>query len=500
MATPAIGQAQPPTDQELVSRIGTGDQEAFAVLYERHFPALYDFAVRMAQDEDVAADVVQKTFVQAWESLQRRSTVSNLKAWLFTVARNAAIDELRHEKRQVAVSEEEEEDGDWAFAEVEPSRLADPEAALRDKELVELVWSSATALGPEEYSLLDLHVRQGLGADELADSLGVSKGALYTRLSRLKDSLEESVVSTLLMRRGRRDCPELNALLSELGAAEVTRPVRSAIKAHTRECDRCQESQRRYASPLEIFAGLAMLPAAPGLQQSLWQAISGKIGAAAERPARRRRRRLQRAGASGAAMLAGAILLFFLLPVRDPQRVQSTSHQTGVPSTNNVIEIAWSEQSSARAYSFHWSLGARQLPDSILDLPGSATGTRSQPLSPGDWYFSLRTQGRNGRWTSTVHIGPYVIQLPEPTPTVTPPPAIQDWEPTKLPEIVTLTPTFTATATQTRTPTATRTASPLPASPTDTLAPPTATEAPPTHTPMPPTDTSAPPPSPTPGR
>lgn len=412
-------------DQDLAHRAGTGDEEAFAALYERHSQRLHDFVLRITRDREAAADLVQAAFVKAWEKFRQGGAVENVKAWLYAVAYNGAIDELRRRKRLAPV--EGEEGALPPFAEIDESRLSDPQAVVHDKELVELVWNSAAALSPQEYSLLDLHLRQGLTADELAASLGLEKGAVYTRLSRLRDSVEESVTSTILMRRGRRDCPDLDALLGELGATELTRAARRAIQAHLQDCSRCRESKRRLVSPAEIFGGLAPVPLDPALRDSIWDAVSAATGSAAPPGAgpkagiRRRWRRASRASktmvvGAAVAVVAGAGATGVVLSsgggpvVRDPSNVHSTSHRIGVASSNPIVAIAWSRAPGASGYSVRWTRAARALPDPTADLPGTATGTRSGPLSPGEWYFHLRTRGKNRRWTSTVDVGPFMIR------------------------------------------------------------------------------------------
>jgi RNA polymerase sigma factor (sigma-70 family) len=267
------------SDDQLAARSSQGDREAFAVLYQRRFQGVYDFAARILQDSDIAADVVQTTFIKTWEQLNQGKIPRSIKAWIYTLARNAAIDELRRRKRVVAYTEGEAGEIQLqTYAKIDPDKLPDPQAILEDKELSDLVWRAAAALRPEEYALLDLSLRQGLTADELSESLGLRKGTLYTRLSRLKDSLEESVIAELLMRRGRRDCPELDKLISEAQSAKLDRDIFTTIKRHRLDCPRCQESSRRYIAPAEIFAGLAFVPAAPAISKSIWAGISAEIG------------------------------------------------------------------------------------------------------------------------------------------------------------------------------------------------------------------------------
>jgi RNA polymerase sigma-70 factor, ECF subfamily len=431
-------------DNELLGRAEQGDGDAFAALYRRHFQGLYDFALRIVRDDDLAADVVQSTFVKAWDAARKQKEVGNVKAWLYTIAHNLAIDELRLRKRLSEPSTDGRgEHGSLPFAIADPSRFSDPEAVVQDRELVELVWDSASALNPQEYALLDLHLRRGLDADEISRHLSLAKSAVYTRLSRLRDSLEEAVTSTLMMRRGRRDCLDLDWLLEELRATEATQPVRRAIKQHLAACERCQESKRRLVSPAEIFAGISLVPVTLELQSEIWEGVTAHLGlgsaAAAANGAGADAATAGAPGANGAggeviapvdsgissvvgakgvalsALATGtAVVIATALVFRgggevveDPSDVHSVSHVVGRPSTNNVVKMAWSREQDADAYSVSWSRGSA-LPDQAADLGGDAAGAKSPALAPGRWYFNLRTRG-DGDWTSTVHVGPFVI-------------------------------------------------------------------------------------------
>ena len=425
-----IAQQERLTDAELAERAAGGDRDAFAALYSRYFQAIYDFATRIVRVREAAADVAQATFTRAWAVLQEGKRIDNVKAWLYAVAHNAAIDEVRRGKRLTALPEGEES-APLELARIDPDRFADPEAVLRDKELVELVWTTAAALSPQEYALLDLHVRRELDADELAESLGLKKGAVYTRLSRLKDSFEDAVTATLVAQRGRQDCPDLEALVAELGPA-MTRELRAAVSAHLEACERCQETKRRYVSPLEILAGLAPVPITPELVDGVWQRVESETVAQEAVPAARPRWITPRTwviAAIMAALAALAVLLALALKgtgptVSDPTGARSTSHVIARPSTRNVIVVRWNAHAGARAFSIRFSHGPSR-PDRVPELPGTATATRSAPLPSGDdWYFNLSTQGENGEWTNTVHLGPFVIVLPPQTlrpPTKRPP-------------------------------------------------------------------------------
>ncbi len=94
----------------------------------------------------------------------------------------------------------------------------------------------------------------------------------------------------------------------------------------------------------------------------------------------------------------------------DPQDVESVSHEIGEPSSQRVVVVHWSPHEGWLAFSIDWTTGPRDEPDTVADLSGDAGEAISPSLPDGEWYFHLRTQGSNGEWTSTVHLGPFVIE------------------------------------------------------------------------------------------
>ena len=264
----------PASDDELGARSGAGDKDAFAELYGRYYPSIYDFSVRILREPEAAADVVQATFTRAWPALRDGTRPSNVKAWLFGIARNLSIDELRRRRRVFP-----NEGLGLGLAELPDPAAHDPSETVETKELAELVWTSAAGLRAEEYALLDLHVRRGLSADELADSLGVRRGAIYTRLTRLRQALENAVATSLLVRHGRGRCAELDRLVASQRASGSMHEGRRVFQNHVEHCSRCQESKGLYASPAQILAGLALVPP-PDELEAAWALVGAGAAAA----------------------------------------------------------------------------------------------------------------------------------------------------------------------------------------------------------------------------
>jgi len=92
----------------------------------------------------------------------------------------------------------------------------------------------------------------------------------------------------------------------------------------------------------------------------------------------------------------------------------SASHGIGGVSTDKTIDIAWAGESDAVSgvdgFSIEWNNSATSTPDAVKDMEESVHAATSQPLADGVWYFHLRTVDYAGNWTSTMHLGPFIIK------------------------------------------------------------------------------------------
>src|SRR5262245_46690784 len=79
-----------------------GDERAFDALFERGAGRVLRFAGRMVGETSVAEDVVQETFVRVWRARARYTPEARFSTWLFTIAGNAARNELRRPARRAA--------------------------------------------------------------------------------------------------------------------------------------------------------------------------------------------------------------------------------------------------------------------------------------------------------------------------------------------------------------------------------------------------------------
>jgi RNA polymerase sigma factor (sigma-70 family) len=258
-------------DAELVELAVGGDSAAFSDLYERYFDNVYDFLARMVKDRDEAADLAQDTFLRAMNSLSSLSKGGSFKSWLFTIARNTALNRLERSSRtQPLWLDDQTDQGDGSEMQVvDPDRFSNPEEAAEANDYAGLVWEAASSLDARQYSALHYSVRLGFDNEELAEVLGVTRNNAYQIVNRTKAALESAIGALVLLRQGRRFCKELDTALASLAVGEMTPDVKRLIDRHSARCDTCSERRRKLASPFAVFAGLAFLQPATGVKAAV---------------------------------------------------------------------------------------------------------------------------------------------------------------------------------------------------------------------------------------
>jgi RNA polymerase sigma-70 factor, ECF subfamily len=170
------------SDAELISRVGSGDRNAFEVLYKRYSRPVFGLALRRLGDRGRAEDAVQETFASVWRAAGSYKPERGPGApWLYAVARNAIVDNGRA-KREPPVDVAEERSDDVTPAD----RAESGWIAWR-------VHRSLTELPENERIVIELAYWRGRSQSEIADLLGIPLGTVKTRtrtgLARLADML-----------------------------------------------------------------------------------------------------------------------------------------------------------------------------------------------------------------------------------------------------------------------------------------------------------------------
>ncbi len=243
------------SDSELVARALEGDDQAFADIYDRYADRLYGFCYSMLRDRAEAADATHDAILRASQRLGQLRDHTRLRAWLFAIARNEVVSRTRRRARH-----SDQEVPDVA------AEGTDPAVAVASRELQQLVFDAAAGLQPRDRELLELHLREGLEGQELADVLGVEVSHLHVLMSRMRTRMEKAMGSLLVARLGRDDCEELQRLLAGWDGA-FSLQVRSKVSRHIEGCDTCQRTRGAVLAPSSLAAAMPVLAAPATLRE-----------------------------------------------------------------------------------------------------------------------------------------------------------------------------------------------------------------------------------------
>jgi len=162
------------SEEELVLALQRREKIAAEALYDMYSSSLFGVIVRIVNDEALAEDILQDTFVKIWNSFSSYSTEKGrLFTWMVNIARNLAIDKIRSKDFKNQTKNQELENN-VTFIDEQRNTVYKPEL-LGVRDLVE-------QLKPEQKSILDLVYFKGYTHVEAADELGVPLGTIKTRL------------------------------------------------------------------------------------------------------------------------------------------------------------------------------------------------------------------------------------------------------------------------------------------------------------------------------
>jgi len=262
-------------DVEVVAAIAAGDPAGLAEAYDRYAAPLYRFCRGMLPEPADAADVVQDTFVIAVPRMSALRDPQRLRPWLYTVARNECLRKLRSSSLQAPLEEAPEVTDEGA----------DVEADVEKAELRALVRAALPGVAAAEQEVLELQLRHSLAPDEVASVLGVSRNHAHALMSRARVQLEKALGVLVVARTGRRDCPELDAMLAGWDG-QLTVLLRKRINRHVERCAICSQRREEEMKPA-AFLGMAPLIALPlaaalpaGLRDQVMHAVFGSSPAA----------------------------------------------------------------------------------------------------------------------------------------------------------------------------------------------------------------------------
>ena len=179
-------------DAALMLRVKQGDGGAFTELVEKYKQPVLNLAFRTLRDRTEAEDLAQNVFVQVWKAAPRYEPTAKFSTWLFTIARNLCLNEIRRRTRHPAESLDQTRDDadDQPLYQVEDKRVAPATEVLLRGELVEKVDAALAVLPENQRTALLLCRQEELSYEEIAAVLGCSLSATKSLIHRARETLK----------------------------------------------------------------------------------------------------------------------------------------------------------------------------------------------------------------------------------------------------------------------------------------------------------------------
>jgi RNA polymerase sigma-70 factor, ECF subfamily len=177
-----------------VAQARKGDDRAFAELVKRYEAKIFRLAQHITQNREDAEDVLQETFLRAYEHLDQFQGNSKFYTWIVRIAVNQALMKLRRRRTDKSVSLDESIDtGEDTVTREIAAWDEDPEQRFSREELGEILDSAIQTLAPTYRSVFLLRDVDDLSTEETAEALGLSVPAVKSRLLRARLQLREKL-------------------------------------------------------------------------------------------------------------------------------------------------------------------------------------------------------------------------------------------------------------------------------------------------------------------
>ena len=177
------------TDEQLIQWVADGDTSCLATLFERHHKAVYQFCLQMTRHPAQSEDLVQDVFLKILRKAGSFRGDGPFKAWMFNIARNITLDQIRQSRRRRSESIDDE----ILDEQLTDQRSAEQSAA--GSQTMNLVMQALAKLPAAAQQVIWLGRFEFENYDELGQALGCNAGAARVRMHRAMALLNSTYTS-----------------------------------------------------------------------------------------------------------------------------------------------------------------------------------------------------------------------------------------------------------------------------------------------------------------
>lgn len=174
------------SDANLVQAACRGDHQAFGELACRYSQGVINIVYRICGDPDLAEDAAQEAFIRAWQNLPTYKQALSFRNWVYRIAINVALDELRRRRPQIAIESVEL-----------TARQSGPEQIVEQQERSAQVQQALQSLPSQCRAALALREYENLSYREIAEVLNIPLGTVMSRLNYARTQLRRALAPYL---------------------------------------------------------------------------------------------------------------------------------------------------------------------------------------------------------------------------------------------------------------------------------------------------------------
>ena len=183
-------------DVQLMLAFKQGDDDAFERLMSKHYRSVLNFIARFIGRPAAAEDLTQEVFLRIYRNRSRYAPQARFRTWMFTIARNLSLNEIRRSARsEDLIRRAEPDDGTNTTSNPQSGDVPGPEAELLLQERREKLHQAIAALPENQRTAILLRRFEGFSYAEIASVLGVSQKAVKSLLSRAKVNLKQRLAA-----------------------------------------------------------------------------------------------------------------------------------------------------------------------------------------------------------------------------------------------------------------------------------------------------------------
>jgi RNA polymerase sigma factor (sigma-70 family) len=228
------------TDEHLVCLARSGSNAAFEVLFRRYQGRIAAYARGIVTDRAGADDIVQDVFISAYRSLLGSDRKISFRPWVYEIAKNACIDQLRRARRAAEVSIHSE-----VFTDRDERRITgavgSTHAEVSRRQNLESLKMAFNQLPQRHHDILVMRELEGLSCEKIGSRIGLSRAAVESMLFRARKRLktEFDEIST------GECCTRAQATIAKVSSRRIGTREQRQLSGHLRDCAACRREAAR---------------------------------------------------------------------------------------------------------------------------------------------------------------------------------------------------------------------------------------------------------------